>query len=96
MKKIIFAIVIVLTMGFGANAQSDWYVRDFDSNTDDWRDVLPIVLVNGAVGAYNEDQSALPLSDGLLVFSILGAGYAVRKLKNGRKKENDEMPKLRD
>ena len=87
MKKIIFAIAIVLTMGLSANAQqSDWFVRDFDSNTDDWRDVtLPIILVGGSVGAYNDDQSALPLSDGLLVLSMLGAGYAIRKYRSGRK-----------
>ena len=86
MKKILFAIAIFLTIGLSANAQSDWFVRDFDSYTDDWRDVtLPIILVGGGVGVYNDDQSALPLSDGLLVLSILGAGYAVRKFKNGRK-----------
>jgi hypothetical protein len=87
MKKIIFAIAIVLTMGFTANAQkSDWFVRDFDTYTDDWRDAtLPIILINGGVGFYDTDQSALPLSDGLLVLTILGAGYAVKKFRNGRK-----------
>ena len=87
MKKILFAIAIVLTIGFSANAQSDWFVRDFDSYTDDWRDVtLPIILVGGSVGAYDTDQPATaPLGSGMLILTALGAGYAVRKYKNGRK-----------
>ena len=80
MKKIIIAIAIVLTMTFGANAQSDWFVSGFDnSGSRDISTVLP-VIVTGNVGAWNTDQSATtPLGSGLLVLTALGAGYAARK-----------------
>lgn len=86
MKKIIIAIAIVLTMTFGANAQSDWFVSGLDNSgldnggsRDFSSEVLPL-LVTGGVGAWNDDQPATaPLGSGLLVLTALGAGYAAYK-----------------
>lgn len=81
MKKIIFAIAIVLTITLSANAQSDWFVNEFDNDTRNLDNVLPI-LVAGNVGAWNTDQTGLPLGSGLLILTALGAGYAIRKFRN--------------
>ena len=81
MKKIIFAIAIVLTITLTANAQSDWFINEFDNDTRNLDNILPIIVA-GNVGQWNTDQSALPLSDGLLILSMLGAGYAIRKFRN--------------
>ena len=81
MKKIIFAIAIVLTITLSANAQSDWFVNEFDNDTRNLDNVLPI-LVAGNVGAWKTDQTGLPLGSGLLILTALGAGYAIRKFRN--------------
>ena len=83
MKKIIFAIAIVLTMTFSANAQSDNFVTTDYGNTVNRTDdpLMPFLPIWG-VGAYNNDQSALPLGNGLLVLTALGAGYALKRVKN--------------
>lgn len=80
MKKIIIAIAIVLTMTFGANAQSDWFVSGLDNSGSRFSsEVLPLLVIGG-VGAWNDDQPATaPLGSGLLVLTALGAGYAAYK-----------------
>jgi len=81
MKKIIIAIAIVLTMTFGANAQSDWFISGLDnSGSRDFSSEMLPLLVTGGVGAWNDDQPATaPLGSGLLVLTALGAGYAAYK-----------------
>ncbi|MBQ7532333.1 MAG: hypothetical protein IJT45_01375 [Bacteroidales bacterium] len=87
MKKILFAIAIVLTIGLTANAQG----RDgfFNNSYNDYNrtDVYPGSnldlpnqggLVNG--GEYGTDEPA-PLGTGLLILTALGAGYAVARKK---------------
>ena len=82
MKKIIFAIAIVLTITLSANAQSDWFVNEFDNDTRNLDNVLPILVV-GNGGQWNNDQPATsPLGSGLLILTALGAGYAIRKFRN--------------
>ena len=81
MKKIIFAIVIYLTITFSANAQSDWFFNGFEDDTRDINNILPI-LVAGNVGAWNTDQTGLPLGSGLLILTALGAGYAIKRKRD--------------
>ena len=80
MKKILFTIAIVLTMILGANAQTDGFFRDGGGDAG-YRGVgggaLP-GLPQGSIGEHNNDQPA-PVGSGLLVLTLLGAGYAVRK-----------------
>ena len=75
MKKVLLAIAVVLTMGLCANAQDG---RDaFFGGWEDMenRDLFPTLP---EVHNYQEDASA-PLGGGLLVLTVLGAGYAIRK-----------------
>ena len=80
MKKILLAIALVLTMGFGAKAQlglTDAFFNDW-AQSDMMRDLTLINLPtdHGMTG----DVSA-PLGGGLLVLTALGAGYAVARRK---------------
>ena len=86
MKKIIFAIAIVLTMGFSAGAQqNDAYFTDWGSNglrvDNPNNDLsLPIVgLITG--GQFGSDYDA-PVGSGLIILGALGAGYALRKKRD--------------
>lgn len=83
MKKIVFAIAIVLTFGLTANAQgrdgffNDWGNNDYNRSID--YNVFPAVL-GGELGNLQGNQDA-PLGTGLLVLTALGAGYAVARKK---------------
>ena len=83
MKKILFAIAIVLTMTFNASAQIDSFIGpDYSNNVDRTGDIMPLLPIWG-VGAYDGDQSATPLGSGLLILTALGAGYTIaRKRKH--------------
>ena len=78
MKKTIFAIALVMTMGFAANAQNDGFFRWNDSDNDIYR-------VGGDSGFAlptahgSETDSSAPVGSGLLILTALGAGYAVAR-----------------
>ncbi len=76
MKKILFAIAIVLTIGLTANAQGrDGFFSNWDNGYDNRTgDDLPTVL-GGELGGLQGNQDA-PLGSGLLILTALGAGYA--------------------
>ena len=81
MKKIIFAIAIVLTLGFTAGAQhkNDAFVSNWDNSTRGWGESpLDLLLPTGVIGSENNEPGA-PLGSGLLVLTALGAGYAVAR-----------------
>ncbi len=83
MKKIFFAIAIILTMVLGASAQTDGFFRDGGgandySRTGSGSDPALPRLPGYGVGATDNDQTA-PLGSGLLVLTALGAGYAVKR-----------------
>ena len=89
MKKILFTIAIVIMLVCGAKAQSDGFFRGGDSGYSG-RDgegsgisgTTPN-LVGGGVGLHNTDQpGGAPLGSGLLVLTVLGAGYAVSRREN--------------
>jgi len=86
MKKILFAVAIVLTMSFGANAQ--YFDGGNDGFFNNWKDVgngldrdngfgLPLP---GDHGSTNDEP--VPLGSGLLVLTALGGAYLLRKRKN--------------
>ena len=80
MKKILFAIAIVLMVSFTASAQRDSFFND-------WEDVdnrvnvscIDLPTLPGSHG-WDDDINA-PLGSGLLVLTALGAGYAVAHRK---------------
>ena len=84
MKKIIFAIALVMTMGFGANAQYDGFFKWNDAdNNDVYREItggpdggFALPTAHGGAGDYDT-----PLGSGLVVLTALGAGYAVYRKK---------------
>jgi hypothetical protein len=85
MKKIILSIIFAMVMSFGANAQIDAMVTDWDNTyrtTMDEMPWLPAVIIG-----INSDLNACdtPLGSGLLIFTALGAGYILRKKKNNKK-----------
>lgn len=81
MKKILFAIAIVLTVSFTANAQGqqdsfvDW---DTDWTRTTYTPSIPTGALGGIIGNQSSDPQA-PLGSGLLVLTALGAGYAVAR-----------------
>lgn len=86
MKKILFAIALVLTISLTANAQgqgrNDAFVYDWSNDWDDGRDpVINLLLPIGILGGQLDEPGA-PLGSGLLILTALGAGYAVYRKKN--------------
>lgn len=79
MKNIILSIAFIFTLSLGASAQShtdgfvDW-TKENSGRTivDDWAIVFP------AQHFTNTDQNGTPLGSGLLVLTVLGAGYAAK------------------
>ena len=84
MKKILFAIALVMTMGFGANAQYDGFFKWNDAdNNDVYRSgggSTPDFVLPSSHGSDNDDTA--PLGSGLVVLTALGAGYAVARRRN--------------
>ena len=79
MKKILLAAVLVIAMGFGANAQYDSFFNDWEDigNGLD-RDVLSLPTLPDSHGI---TEDVAPLGSGLLILTALGAGYAVARRK---------------
>ena len=80
MKKILFTIAFITTLGLTATAQySDGFFNDWDNGFDrtgtgnDIGFVLPASHGNGL------DTPSAPLGSGLLILTALGAGYALKK-----------------
>ena len=80
MKKILFAIAIVLTISLTANAQGrdsffSWNDADNETNryTNDTTDF------NLPVQHGSNDDTTVPVGSGLLIMTALGAAYALKK-----------------
>ena len=81
MKKILFAIAIVLMLGFTASAQgNDGYFRGFRGD-DVYRDPGDALDIENPGGHGLTNNQETPLGSGLLVLTALGAGYAVARKK---------------
>ena len=82
MKKILFAIAIVLTISLSANAQNkqDSFFSGWDDNGWSNRDIsntVAFVLPQNGLGDYGNEPA--PIGSGLLVLTALGTGYAVAR-----------------
>ena len=77
MKKIIFAIALVMTMGLCANAQDGFFYNWDYSMNDRLDDPDPAFTLPSSHG-YDNDTPA-PLGSGLIILGALGAGYAVAR-----------------
>ena len=83
MKKIIFAIAMIMTLAMNANAQrdtffSDWYDENSDIRTNGTN--IPNLPNNDLIlgGEFGDDVNA-PVGSGLLILTALGAGYAIAR-----------------
>ena len=84
MKKILFAIAFVTMMTFSASAQIDGFFSADNMFWDEYRIVggLPQIPYDATIGVLSGDIPApVPVGSGLLVLTVLGAGYAVAKKK---------------
>ena len=80
MKKILFAIALIITLGFTATAQySDGFFNDWDNGFDRTGTGNEIGFVLPASHGNGLDTPSAPLGSGLLVLTALGAGYALKK-----------------
>ena len=80
MKKILFTIALVMTLGFGAKAQ----IEMTDAFFNDWAESDRLAgsgfsFVLPTSHGFGEDTPSAPLGSGLLVLTALGAGYALKK-----------------
>ena len=80
MKKILFAIAIVLTIGLTANAQGrDSFFSWNDADNETYRGSTP----NGEFDLPSQHgqntDSTVPVGSGLLVMTALGVAYAMKK-----------------
>ena len=86
MKKIIFTLALVLTIGLSAIAQDGFFRGGEDGGSRTGSGTMPLLPTEG-VGASNSDATATaPLGSGLIVLTALGAGYAISR-KNTRRGE---------
>lgn len=88
MKKILFAIAIVLTIGMTASAQrgTDGLFNNFNNDNYNDRGIgvggnVEINAPNHGNGGYAQGNGEAPLGSGLLILTALGAGYAVARKK---------------
>jgi|GEM_PF-3104432 hypothetical protein len=77
MKKILFSIAFVLTMGLAASAQFDGFFKweDVDNRVLD-ESVFMLPSIHGSL-----TNTEAPLDGGLLILGVFGAGYAVMRKK---------------
>ena len=85
MKKIILAIAIVLMVGFSAKAQRDSYFNDWD-DVSNGLDKIEFdyggMRDPGLPGGHGGGDTPAPLGSGIVVLTMLGAGYAVARRKH--------------
>ena len=79
MKKILFTIAIIITMVLSANAQDGFFRSDSGENGG-YRPAadMPMVPQGYDVGKV-PDSEGVPLGSGLLVLTMLGGAYMLRK-----------------
>ena len=80
MKKILFAIAMVLMMGFGATAQytDGFFSNDVYNRFDDDENAPGFSLPSSHFADGNQNA---PLGSGLLILTALGGAYAVARKK---------------
>ncbi|MBR6438729.1 MAG: hypothetical protein IKS65_06055 [Bacteroidales bacterium] len=81
MKNILLAIAFIFMMALGASAQggrTDGFFNYNEDITDRTSSVYSDVIFPNSHFT-NHDQEGAPLGSGLIIFTALGAGYAVMR-----------------
>ena len=81
MKKIYLTLALVFALSLNMLAQSDGFFKSFDNdyyNRMDNPNNIGIVMPSSNLGSTQNDP-AVPLGNGLLILTVLGAGYIIRK-----------------
>ena len=82
MKKILLALVVVLTVAFSVNAQSDGWFQG-GANDGDLRGTPGVnepLIPHGTIGdIIDHDAANTPIGSGLLILTALGGAYMLRK-----------------
>ena len=83
MKKILFAIVIIMILGFSANAQRDGFFGGYESSYSDRAggSMSAPMLHSPGTEIGDPSNTDAPLGSGLLILTALSAGYAARKIR---------------
>ena len=82
MKKILFAIALVMTMVLSASAQRDGFFGSYDGGNGDRMDNPNDLLGLPSSSIGSQTNESAPLGTGLLIMTALGAGYMVVKRRN--------------
>lgn len=79
MKKILFAIALVMTMVLSASAQRDGFFGGYDGGNGDRMDDPNALLglPSGNIGSTTNESA--PLGTGLLIMTALGGAYLLNK-----------------
>ena len=85
MKKLLFTIVLLITLSVATNAQNDGFFKWNGNDEDDiYRDVTTSGLVLPSTHGTGVDYNSTPIGSGIAILTLLGAGYAIkRRRKNG-------------
>ena len=82
MKKLLLLTAIVTMLSLGARAQRDGFFNagSYEGGSRDDIGTTTPILPHGSVGQTSGDQPAtVPVGSGLLIFSMLGGAYLLRK-----------------
>lgn len=80
MKKILFAIALVMTMVLSASAQRDGFFSSYDGGNGDRMgdpNTLGLGLPSDNIGS--QENADAPLGTGLLIMTALGGAYLLNK-----------------
>lgn len=81
MKKVLFIIALVFTLGFSAYAQFDSFVPSWEN--DNIRTIDNPIIALPSMHYMDENTPAAPLGSGILMLTALGGCYAAfRKRKH--------------
>ena len=79
MKKLLFTIALTITLSLTASAQfnNDGFFQNWDDSDRVSEGGFSFVLPTNH--GFGEDTPAAPIGSGLLILTVLGAGYALNK-----------------
>lgn len=81
MRKIILSVIFAIVLSVGASAQTDNIVADWNEPYRSALSDMPWIPPFAVGNIVNDTNAYAPLGDGLLILTVLGTGYFLRKKK---------------